>query len=305
MSRRLADVSYMILARLENVSSSPNPPRPPRRSSRPGQRGDWRHDRLSEAGAIRAGALVVVIVVAALAFASLLRPRNGYAGAHRLVLMLAIGGGVALVVLIAVAVVLRRRGDRSLWSAMTAVPTLSFVLALFVAASAVPAAAHWIRSSSAGSDSAAGTDFHRWQEAVVPIVVRWMDAVRMDNAFAHGFPKASAVAIGRRVHRSERTLNRLAHVLASDSSRLPQRPELLQLTRRLEAALLLARQAQKNFALALAVARGSGAADNGRAARIRRLVARGNEQVRRASAIMRAFSFTANDLGGSLFSGQP
>ena len=260
---------------------------------------------MSEAGAVRAGALVVVVVVAALAFATLLRPRNGYAGVHRLVPMLAIGGGLALAVLIAVAVVLRRRGDRPLWSAMTAVPTLSFVLALFVAASVVPSAAHWIRSSSAESGSAAGTDFRRWQEAVVPIVVRWMDAVRTDNAFAHGFPKASAGAIGRRVHRSERTLDGLARLLASDSPRLPQRPELLRLTGRLEAAVLLAQHALRSFALALAMERDDAAAPSGQVARIRRLIAGGNAEVRRAAAIMRGFSLAANDLGGSLFSGQP
>lgn len=267
-------------------------------------RGRPRREPGSWAGAIRAGVLVVVIVIAALAFAALLRPRSGYAGMHRLVPMLAIGGGAALVVLVAVATVLRRRDDRSVWSAMTAVPTMSFVLALFIAASLVPAAVHAIRSPSTGSRSAAGTDFHRWQEAVVPIVVRWMDAVRTDKAFAHGFPKASALAIGRRVNRSKRTLDGLARVLASDSPRLPQRPELLRLTRRLEAALLLARQAEKSFALALAVDRGKGAARSGRA-RVRRLVARGNGELRRSAAIMRAFAFAANDLGGSLFSGQP
>ena len=261
----------------------------------------WR--QLLGSAAIRVGLFAATLALAAVAFAAALRPHNGYASLDRLLLMLAIGAAAALLAIITLGTVRHARGSLSPWSAMTSVSSLSFVLAVVIAAAVAPPVVHVIRSRSAGNDSAARADFRKWQEAVVPVVVRWMDAVRTDKAFRHGLPKGPAVEVRRRVERSEQTLSRLARLLAVEAPRLPQRPELHRLTRRLEVALSLARQAGRNYALALAARRLSKTVGHGGAERARRLVVRGNAELRRAAAIMRAFAFAANDLGGALSSG--
>ena len=98
---------------------------------------------------------------------------------------------------------------------------------------------------------------------------------------------------------------RLARSLAADSPRLPQRPDLRRLTNQLQTALAIARRAQRTYALALAAATRGGVARRLHGARIRGLIARGNAEVQRSLAIMAAFSFDANKLGGSLFFEQP
>lgn len=255
--------------------------------------------------AIRVGLLAATLALAAVAFAAALRPHNGYASLDRLLLMLAIGAAAALLAIITLGTVLHARGSLPLWSAMTSVSSLSIVLAVVIAAAVAPPVVHAIRARSAGNGSAARADFRRWQEAVVRVVVRWMDAVRTDKAFRHGLPKGPAVEVRRRVEHSERTLSHLARSLAVEAPRLPQRAELQRLTKRLVAALSLARQAGRNYALALEARRPSKTVCHGGAEQARRLVVRGNAELRRAAAIMRAFAFAANDLGGALSSGSP
>jgi len=257
---------------------------------------------------VRALLLALVVALDAVAFATLLRPRHGYTSTHRLLIVLAVGSGAAVGALIVAgaAAAFRRRPDRSLWSATTAVPTISFVLAAFIAAAVTSQLVRAIRPAGSHSASAAAAraDFQRWQATVVPIVVTWMHAIREDSAFLHGLPSTRETAL-RRVARSEQTFVRLARSLAADSPRLPQRPDLRRLTNQLQTALAIARRAQRTYALALAAATRGGVARRLHGARIRGLIARGNAEVQRSLAIMAAFSFDANKLGGSLFVEQP
>jgi len=263
-------------------------------------------------GGARAAAFVLVVVLAAVAFATLLRPRTGYTSTDRLLVVLALGAGTAVGALIiagAVATLRRRGGERSVWRAVTALPSMSFVLAIFIAAAAASQLVHAIRPASgtpgAASAAAARADFRRLQATAVPIIVQWMDAVREDGAFAHGLPRAAAAGLGRRVDRSEHTLARLARSLAAAALRLPQRPDLRRLTAQLERALALARRAQRTFALVLAAATRVGGARAVRSAPIRQLIGRGNAEAQRSVAVMTAVSFEANKLGASLFVEQP
>jgi len=259
----------------------------------------------------RAAAFVLVVVLDAVAFATLLRPRHGYTSTHRLLVVLAVGVGAAAGahIVAGAAATFRRRRDRSLWSATTALPTISFVLAVFIAAavaSQIVRAIHPLAGSQGGASAAAArADFQRWQETVVPIVVTWMHTIRVDSAFAHGLPSTHETALRRRVDRSEQTFVRLARSLDAASLRLPQRPDLRRLTNQLQTALALARRAQRTYALALAAATRGGVARRLHGARTRRLIARGNAEVQRSLAIMAGFSFDANKLGGSLFVEQP
>jgi hypothetical protein len=260
---------------------------------------------------VRAAFLTLVVALNAVAFATLLRPRHGYTSTHRLLIVLAVGAGAAVgaLLLAGAGAAFRRRPERSLWSATAAVPTISFVLAVFIAAAVASQLVRAIRpaagSQGGASATAARADFQRWQETVVPIVVQWMHTIREDSTFTHGLPSTPERALRRRVERSEQTFVRLARSLAADSPRLPQRPELRRLTNQLKTALAVARRAQRTYALALAAATPGGVARRLHGARIQRLIARGNAEAQRSLAIMAAFSFDANKLGGSLFVGQP
>jgi len=258
---------------------------------------------------MRAVVLALAVALDAVAFATLLRPRYGYTSTHRLLIVLAVGVGAAIAALLlaGAAAAFRRRRDRSLWSATTALPTISFVVAAFIAAAVASQIVRVIPTagSQGRSASAARADFQRWQATVVPIVVTWMHAVRADSAFAHGLPTTPETALRRRVARTEQTFARLARSLAADFPRLPQRPGLRRLTNQLQSALMVARRAQQTYALALAAAPRGGVTGRLDRTRIRRLIARGNAEAQRSLAIMAAFSFDANKLGGSLFVEQP
>jgi hypothetical protein len=258
----------------------------------------------------RAVAFAFVVVLVAVAFATLLRPRNGYTSTDRLLVVLTLGAAAAVGALIiagAAATLRRRRGDRSLWPAVTSLPSMSFVLALFIAAAVASQLLHAIRpaSGSAGASAATRGDFRRWQATAVPIMVQWMDTIRNDGAFVHGLPPGAATRVRRRVDGSERTLVRLAGSLAAAAPRLPQRPDLRRLTQQLETALAVAQRAQASYSLALAVASRDGSTRTPQRALIRRLVARGNGDIQRSLAIMTGVSPDANKLGASLSAEQP
>jgi hypothetical protein len=254
----------------------------------------------------RAVASVLIVVLAAVAFATLLRPRNGYASTDRLLVVLVLGAASAVGALIiaGAAATLRRRGpDRSLWRAVTSLRSMSFVLALFIAAAVASQVLHAIRpaSGTAGASAAARGDFRRWQATAVPIMVQWMAAIRNDNAFVRGLPDTAAGRLRQRVDRSARTLARLSRSLAAAAPRLPQRPNLRRLTQELEQALAAARRAQASYTFALAVANRAGGIRTAQQALIRRLIARGNKDIRRSLATMTGVSLDANKLGASLF----
>ena len=258
---------------------------------------------------VRAAALTLAVALDAIAFATMLRPRHGYRSADRLLLTLAIGVGAALgaLAIVAALTALRRRHHRSVWEVMTALPTLGLVLLAFIAASAGSqlAPAPGGPPTQAGSSEAARADFERWQATVVPIVVGWMDAVRVDRAFTHNVPIAALEGLKASVDQSLQTLDRLARSLAAASPQLPQRPQLRQLTLELQAALAAAQRAEQTYALALDAAARRGEARSGRAYPVRTLIDRGNAETRESLSTMTAFSFAANAVGQSMLADRP
>lgn len=96
-----------------------------------------------ESDLVRLGAVCVVVIIAALALATLLRPDKGYARAEPLLAALAGGAGLGVVALLLIGL-LRRvalvdvRDRGSLWQATTAWPGMAIVVTLFVADAAGP-----------------------------------------------------------------------------------------------------------------------------------------------------------------------
>lgn len=273
--------------------------------------GEMRKGQLRNGPGVRGLVLAAAVVLEAIAFATVLRPRHGYTGAHGLLVALALGVGVALgaSIIAGAATAAARRRPRSLWAATTRVSTLGVVLALFIAAAVgsriVLALRQHPQQQSVPSNPAARADLQRWQATVVPIVVRWMDAIRADRAFVHGLPTTAVRELRLRVARSQRTFGQLARALAADSPRLPQRPALRRLTSELATALATAERAQTSYALAIGSASHTGFARRGRATQIRLLVDRGNTETEQSTAIMYRFSLDANKLGASLFVAKP
>jgi hypothetical protein len=252
---------------------------------------------------------MMAVVLDAVAFATVLRPRQGYRSATGLVVALAIGVGAALgaIVIVAAVTVLIRHRKRSVWEVTTALPTMALVLVVFIAAGAGSQIVQALPgpASQAGSQQAARADFERWQATVVPIVVGWMHAIRADRAFTHSIGAAAVGELRHRVDRSRRTLDGLARSLAAASPGLPRRLKLRRLTVELETALAAARRAQQTYMLALAVAAQGGEARTGRASALRVLIDRGNAGMQESVSIMTTFSYDANALGASLFAERP
>ena len=254
----------------------------------------------------RGVALTIALLLDAVAFATVLRPHHAYTSTQRLLVVLAIGVGVALGVSIiaGAATAVARRRRTSLWEATTTLSTLGFVLALFITTAVGSRIMPTVRpgaSPVAVSSPAARADFQRWQATVVPIAVRWMDAIRTDQAFMHGLPDTALNELRRRVERSQRTIEELSRSLAAEAPRLPQRPALRRLTNEMTTGLAVSERAQAIYTLALAFSVQTGLARKDRATRIRSLIDRGNSEMTQSRTTMYAFSLDANKLGGSLF----
>lgn len=262
----------------------------------------------SLADAVRPVAVGVVVLVAALAFATLLRPRAGYASAQPLLFALALGAGLGVVSLVLIGAVARLarpglRGRRSLRRSATAWPSMAIVVTIFVTSAAAPRVVHGISVLSRGggvSRSSQQAAFRTWQQLVVPIVVSYASAVGKDAVLVHGLPRGHLRRLLRAVSASEAVLTRLGVRLRSDAAQLPARPELARLTTLLERSLASGQAAQRTLVVALGKALGvrSGA---GRRAWLERLLAGGLAQLRRSQAAMFSFSLEANKLGASLF----
>ncbi len=254
--------------------------------------------------------LAAAVGLDAIAFATVLRPRHGYTSAHRLLVALAVGLGAALAasIIAGAGTAFAQRRPRSLWTGITALSTLGAVLALFIAAAAGSRLVLVLRPDSqraAASTQAARTDFRRWQATVVPIAVRWMDAMRSQRPFRRGLPTTGINELRRRVDRADRTFGQLTRSLAADSRRLPQRPALRRLTSELTLALVIAQRAQASYERAIGSASHPRSTGPGRTRNIGPLVNRGNREATRSARIMYAFSLEANKLGASLFAQQP
>lgn len=267
------------------------------------------HSRVPHRGdVVRQGAVCAVVIVASLSFATLLRPHAGYASAQSLLVALAVGAGLGVATLILVGFVVRvlvsDRCDRaSLRQVMTAWPSMAIVLIILVFAAAGPPVVRAIgvlAGGGGGSKASEQADFRRWQQTVVPIAVAYISAVGKDAVFAHGLPRIRDRGLLTALNNSEKTLARLRQDLASNTARLPSRPELERLTKLLERALTFGERAQQPLLLtAKGLMRGvRNAAGN---MLLRRLLARGFRHLQRSADAMAEFTGEANKLGGSLF----
>ena len=261
----------------------------------------------SRSGAAGAGLLVVVI--AALAVATVLRPRIGYATAPPLLGALALGAGLGVVSLLAAGLLTRLVFHRSgsFGRAATRWPTAAVLVTLFVAAAAAPHVVAGVAGLTRGSGASRApeqADFRAWQQTVVPIVVSYTSAVTRDVVFGHGLPRRHLHRLQTALTASGKTLENLGHRLASSTRRL-RSAELARLTRLLQQALALGGQAQRTLSAAVAGEVAPPAMTAARRARLKRLSASGVDQLRRSQATISAFSLQANRLGASLFAGAP
>lgn len=254
----------------------------------------------------RGVALTIAILMDAVAFATVLRPQHAYTSTQRLLVVLAIGMAVAVgaSIIAGAGAAAARRRRTSLWEATTTLSTLGIVLALFITAaigSRIIPTGHPGAHRVAVSTPAERADFQRWQATVVPLAVRWMDAIRTDQAFIHGLPDTGLNELRRRVDRSQRTIDELSLSLAADAPRVPQPPALRRVTKELTAGLAVSERAQAIYALAMASAVQTGIGRNDRARRSRLLIDHGNTELTHSRTLMYAFSLDANKLGELLF----
>lgn len=138
-----------------------------------------------------------VVVLAAAAFATVLRPGAGYTTAAGLLGALAAGAGLGIGGLVVVALttraVARRHDDRvSLRSAITAWPTMrssrSSSSVLRLGRTLCGLRRVWGEEGTArkGAEQA---EFLRWQETVAPIAGAYISAIRPDAVFLQGLPR--------------------------------------------------------------------------------------------------------------------
>ena len=268
--------------------------------------------RLSDApgygDAMRPVAVFVVVGVAAMASATVLRPRAGYTRIGPVLVASAAGAGLAVAALVAAGLVNRHRhGATSLRHAMIAWPGMALVLLIFVGVVAVPrivAGTERLLEGAASSKAVEQADFSRWQQTVAPLAGAYISAVRADAVFLPGLPLHPTRRLLGAIRNTAARLAHLRELLAEHAARLPSSHGLSRFTNLLEQGLALANRAQRALLLA-AEAELSDADTAGADRRLRALRRRGLGQLRRSEAAMTAFSLGANKLGGSLFAQRP
>ncbi len=241
-------------------------------------------------------AAAAVVIVAALATATALRPARGFTSNLHLLGALGLGASASLLALLAAAaltVAARRRSGRQ-------APLLrAFALPMLAAALLLAASLQALRTAAAPStaavQSSAAADFARWQQQVVPIIVSYVSVVRGDAALLRKPPRTLAQQLQGRKHVNVGTskLRRAAATLAAAARTTATDARLVRLTRQLQTSLALARQAQ--VALATALARTA----EGQPPR-RTLLAPARHDLRRSQQAMASVTLEANMLGGQL-----
>lgn len=293
---------------LSDRGNSPTRPQPTDRGST--ATGSGAQPRTGEG--VRLIAAIGVVAIAALAVATLLRPKAGYTHTPPMLIAIAAGAGLGaaslLLVGLVICIVVRDGARRrTLRHAVTAWPTMTIVLIVFVGGAAGPrmARAVDVLVGGAGSSQAAErTDFSRWQQTVAPVTAKYISAIRKDGVFLRGLPRTLERGLPATLRDSARTLTHLHRLIADRAARLALNPELKRLTESLEQGLVSAERAQRPFLL---VAEGLRRGADSAAARgkLRQLRGQGLGQLQRAQNAMQTFSLGANKLGASLFAQSP
>lgn len=235
-------------------------------------------------------AAAAIVTIAALATATVLRPRGGFTSTLHLLAALALGASAALLALLAataVAAIVRGRRGR----ATPPLPLLA--LAALAAALLLAASLQALRTADSptatAAPSPAASEFARWQQQVVPIVVSYITIVRADATLLRRPPRTRShlLRAEQRVRAGATTLRHdtaaLAHLPSAD-------PDLTRLSRRLRTALRLAQRGQAKATAALSDA----------AAPRRSLLAQARRALRSSQQAMAVFTLKANMLGAQL-----
>lgn len=250
-----------------------------------------------------AAVAVAVVVIGALAVATVGRPRGGYRAAGPLLLAV-VGGAVGAILLIGLLAVLsaavaHRRGvaTGSLGVTATSLAVLSLSAGVIVAATL--SIELWPRASATRADAPPRATFSAWQRDTVPSVLTYSDAIR--------FLWPSIRDRGRRpprlaaVLRREATLHGLLRALGADVRRYEGSPRLRALTTSFIGSVRDARAAAADLAVAIRVRAGAGEAPLGSgASAVRRLIGDARRRVIRAQRGVQEFTFATNALGSSL-----
>lgn len=254
--------------------------------------GNLEHSIRPTFDAVKASALIVFGAVAAVAFATALRPR-GYHNGSSLATALLAGAAIALLLVTALVALRPRVGLRGT-SRVTYV-TLAFVATLFLGAAAV-------RTVTAQDGESAKQAFHRWASQATPLLVRYEDALMLDGGRSSSLPRGGArTYMARRVRQVELRLKALELPVGRLAASAPA--ELKPFVPLLQAAISLAEKAQGTLADAL-----THTADGPRLGRRQHpsplaLLRAGELLLVRSRQAMAAFALQVNSVGGRLFNG--
>lgn len=252
----------------------------------------------------RVAAAVVLVVVAALAVATIHRPTGGYREAAPLLLALSAGGlgAITLIGLLALGahVVSRWRGSPATSVSSSAIPLIVLALATMLIVIGTGAVKLWPHGSTTASAAPQRAAFAAWQRATVPLVLTYTDAVRvLGPAIRSQHRRVRRLAV---VQHQEAALTRLLQTLRDDARRYRNWPRLPSLTADFIASTREARAAAVDLAAATRAARATGGTSSRAKRRIRRrMFAQARHSLFDAQAGMWRFTLAANALGSRVF----
>lgn len=249
----------------------------------------------------RWGAAVLVVVISALAVATVARPSHGYRAAMPLLEALAGGAsGAGLTVGgLTVLAALRRRRRRPGTAASFQAPSYvvlglsvgTVAFAVLVVSARPTGQVRVSDSSTRTAFSSTRTAFQSWQPQTVPLALRYAADVRILAALlSPQRPSASIATI--RTRRAQGSLRRLMHAVVVQQQRFHRTAALAQLIPRFQEAIRLAVQASVLLRLAKKAGASRSATVTVRSEARRALI--------RSQGQMQAFVYQSNFLGMQL-----
>ncbi|WP_249011829.1 hypothetical protein [Conexibacter sp. DBS9H8] len=184
---------------------------------------------------------------------------------------------------------------------MTAWSNIGLLSAAFIVAAAAPhigAGVAGLASGTRATQTVEQSAFSGWQQTVIPIVLSYDSAIRVDAALSNGLPSRGLHHLLAALHQSENKLADAQHRLHLSTTRQNTPGQLASLTAQLGRSVTLGELAQHTLAQAVRRAL-EGSRGNVRATAAGLLRA-GVKQLHASQSDIYTFSLQANKLGAAL-----